>query len=344
MPDSNSVTVTIAPQFKGHITPRGLIEQRGTLEFRTNYKYFGEGNTGVFCRISSKDYVFEVGCTSSAIYFLRNSDRLEVPLNPVVSPTGNVVIVAMWDTSEVSLLILDDAVAQALSESTNEEDKVKVIEKRQIKLNTSPTLPPNSLLNWARQQAVLPANTYETVEQFNEVVASALESVVDVISSLGTINSFWDVTYDGASLLRRLPKREVDIHPIVHSLLFHLAIAKNLEVVPEYPIASGNLDFLISGHLTDGNTVSACIEFKHAHSDDLSHGLLKQLPTYMKAKGCDFGIYAVLYFRGSYFEEPEDLNITQLRINLEKEKREAGLRNIRILMFDLSRPISPSKL
>jgi hypothetical protein len=344
MNDVDEVSVEIASHLGGHITPRGLIEPRGTIELKTNYAHVGGSNSGHFCKVVSREYQLEIGCTETHFYIMRNADRLEVPIRPIHRLTGSVHILAGWDLTQLSLTVLDDTFTEAIAGLQNNEDKVREVQNRQTFLVTVPTIPPNSLLKWARKQAVLPTETYNSVSHFNEIVASSLEAIADPVSSMGSINSFWDITYQGRAIVGRQPKREVDIHPTVHNLLFYIAIAKNLEVTPEYPIAGGRLDFLISAPLADGNTANACIEFKHAHSHDVLDGLLHQLPTYMRAKGCDFGVYCVLYFKGPHFDEPRDHDLVGLRILLEKKKRAAGLGNIRTLMFDFSRREAPSKL
>lgn len=65
---------------------------------------------------------------------------------------------------------------------------------------------------------------------------------------------------------------------------------KNLQVIPEYPIGSGQLNFLISGHTSEGQIVNICLEFKLAHATDLAHGIAQQLPEYMARRATDFGI------------------------------------------------------
>ena len=150
-------------------------------------------------------------------------------------------------------------------------------------------------------------------------------------------------TYEGPKFKCRTPKRETEIHPTIHALLFDIAIAQNFEVSPEHQIGGGQLDFLFTAPLTSGKTVPVCVEFKHAHSQDLFHGLREQLPAYMRAKGSDFGIYCVTYFKGRDFGKPEQYDKHTLQMALELARRSAGLDRIAIRIFDLSRPESPSK-
>lgn len=104
------------------------------------------------------------------------------------------------------------------------------------------------------------------------------------------------------------------------------------------------MDFLISGYLKTGEIANVCVEFKHAHSPDLEDGLLKQLPAYMRAKGCNFGLYCVMFFKGPYFTEPRKHDLRNIDLFLNRLASSAGLSNIRILIFDFSRPKPPSQL
>ena len=104
------------------------------------------------------------------------------------------------------------------------------------------------------------------------------------------------------------------------------------------------MDFLVSGQLKTREIANVCVEFKHAHSRKLKSGLLKQLPAYMQTKGCDFGIYCVMFFKGKYFEKPEKYDLESLDFYLKNLAGSAGLSNIRILVLDLSYPIPPSQL
>jgi hypothetical protein len=119
---------------------------------------------------------------------------------------------------------------------------------------------------------------------------------------------------------------------------------KNLEVSPEHQNAGGRWDFLLTGTLTTGETVPVCVEFKHALSgEDLFHGSVEQLPAYVRAKGSDFGIYCVTYFKGKDFSKPERYDAHALEFALEGARRAVGLQSITLRIFDLSRQKSPSQ-
>lgn len=344
MQSIEDILVDIAPQFRGHLTPRGLIEPKGTIEFKTNYSQVGGVHAGFVCRLISPNYTLEVGFTSTHFYILRNDRHLEVLLNPIYRPNGDVHFFAIWDLNRLSLIVLDESYHMAVREIPH-TNRVEDVKRRMTTLTTPPTIPPNNLLSWARQQTILPNIEYKTLELFNETVVSSLESIDDVISTLSSRNPFWDITYDGSRIHNRSPKREPDIHPTVHSLLYYIAIAKGFEITPEYQIAGGRLDFLVTGCLSNGSQANVCIEFKLAHSADLIDGLLKQLPAYMKVKGCNFGIFSVMYFKGKHFDEPKEYDDSHsLRIDLEILRRKTGLSNIRTIILDAGYKTPPSRL
>jgi hypothetical protein len=82
---------------------------------------------------------------------------------------------------------------------------------------------------------------------------------------------------------------------------------------------------------------------KKPSGEDLFHGLVEQLPAYMRAKGSDFGIYCVTYFKRRDFNKPERYDMHTLELALEVARRASGLQSITIRIFDLSRRRSPSQ-
>ena len=172
-----------------------------------------------------------------------------------------------------------------------------------------------------------------------------LQTIEDKIKTIGGLDPFWNIIYDGLRIVDRKPKHETEIHPTIHFLLFDQALAKNVLIIPEYSIAGGNLDFLITGNLKSGDRANVCVEFKLAHSKDIADGLIKQLPAYMRAKGYDFGLYCVLYFKGPNFSGPEEFSsIIDMEIYLNNLKNQGGFENIRLFTIDVSQIIPPSRL
>ena len=335
----NDVIIAIAPQLRGHATPHDLIEASGTLYFWINSSQLNE-KMGFLFKVASPDYYLEVGFTETSFYITRNEQRLEISIEPY-KEAGNVNCYAIWQPTELSLLILDKSYDEAVSSGANGIDE---IERRKKILRTPSTIPPNSLITWARKEAVAPTITYDSLSQFYQEVSFSLQLIPDKISDVNMYNAFWNITYKGSQIASRKPKSEIDILPTINGLLYDIKIAKNFQVSSEYQISGGRLDFLVSGNLKTGETANVCVEFKHAHSPDLRNGLLKQLPAYMRAKGCDFGLYCVLFFKGPYYEKPRKYNLDNIDLFLNRLASSKGLSNIKILVFNLSRLKSPSQL
>ena len=291
--------------------------------------------------IGKKAVGLEVGFTSGSFYIARNNHKLEMHIEPD-RQTGYAMCLAVWQPMELSLTVLDKSYGEAIDSGA---DAIAEIEKRRMVLKTVPTFPPNSLITWCRKQAIVPIITYDSLPQFYQGVTFALQAIPDKARTASIYNAFWDITYKGTlEITPRKPKREPDIVSIIHGLLCDVAIAKNFQIPPQYPLGGGELDFLVSGQLKTMEITNVCVEFKHAHSRKLKSGLLKQLPAYMQTKGCDFGIYCVMFFKGKYFKKPEKYDLEGLDFYLKNLAGSAGLSNIRILVSDLSYPIPPSQL
>lgn len=337
---ARDVIIDIVPQFRGHVTPRDLIQSVITFGFWLDLTGLAE-KKGILFKVLSPDYHLEVGFTSDSFYIARNNKKLEMPIE-ADKRSGYAMCSASWLPTELRLMVLDKSYGEAIDSGA---DAIAEIDSRTNVLHTRPTFPPNSLITWARKQAIVPIITYDTPPDFYQEVTLAIQSIPDKAITANIYNAFWDITYKGPlEIASRKPKREPDIVSVIHGLLFDVATAKNFEVTPQYQRGGGKLDFLISGHIKTGETVNVCIEFKHAHSYKLRDGLLKQLPRYMQTIGCDFGIYCVMFFKGKYFEKPRKYDLESLDFYLKSLAGSAGLSNIRILVFDLSYPKPPSQL
>jgi hypothetical protein len=336
--ENETVTVTIMPAIRGHVTPRGVIEPRGTLRIPTTYSAIQANPSGYFFRLQSNEYLLEVGLMEASFYLKRNDYLLQHQLSPICSPSDRIIFFAIWDIDQIRTVVIDANTVPPGQELTPEI----VIENTRI-LMTPPTRPPDSLLRWARRHELVPRPGYRSPGEFFEAVASSIESLADKIYTTGAQNPFWDMLYDGRKIANRQPKRETHIQQTIHALLYDQAIAKNFEIIPEAPVAGGRLDFSIIGFLTDNGPVKACVEFKYAHSDAIEHGLTDQLPLYMRGNGSDFGIYCVLCFKGEYFDEPDKDNF-QIRADLENIRGKHALKNIRVIILDVGYHPPPSAI
>ena len=103
-----------------------------------------------------------------------------------------------------------------------------------------------------------------------------------------------------------------------------------------YPVGAedGIADAMVSNDHGD-----VIIEAKYAHSDDLKHGLVNQLPGYMEE--IKYGIYMVLYCSS------DKISFQDRKIELEKIREDYAVElekyKIEIFWLDLSIKTPPSK-
>jgi hypothetical protein len=343
--EQQDVSLYFSPQLKGQFTINDLLASSGTFTFSTNYSEFKKNQPGHIFKLLTNHYKFELGYTENSLFLLRNEDFIELSITPVFKPTGNLRCFAIWKPKSLSLLILDETYQEKISEFTNKDLVEEEINNRMLTKNTFTTLPPISLINYVRKMSILPDTICNNTFEFNQLVISMFQTIIDKIDTIGLLYPFWNTIYSGSKIVDRMPKHETEIHPTIYGLLYDQAIAKNVQIIPEYPIAGGNLDFLITGALKNGDVANVCVEFKLAHSKDIENGLIKQLPAYMRAKGCEFGLYCVIFFKGPNFIEPKKYSsITELGIDLNRIRIQENLDNIRIYIIDASQIITPSSL
>ncbi len=295
------------------ITHYDLMGSEKTVAFRMNRP----SNQLIF-RMEAEQYHLELGLADGAFYLTRNGNTARQPF--MLDPKKLQSFIAYWGPT---ILLVD------VNGSLHE-------------VETAPTLPPNSLVRWAREQNILPQKNYDDELQLHNVVLAGLQGLQDKVESAGTQKAFWDFTYEGKAIRSRTPKNESAIQPTIHALLFDLANAKGLDIERETAAGGGALDFLYLGAMKAGGVGKVCVELKHAHAANLDHGLVVQLPAYMEAKACSYGIYCVLYFRGNHFDKPPEDRISVVE-DLEKKAREAGLANsVRIVVLDFGFKDPPS--
>jgi len=331
------IRVDIAPNLRRHITPIELFQSQFSFTFGYLISNFLE--SGFLFRVISPSYHLEMGFSKNSIYLSRNGIKIENSFDDLNKENHFILVVGYVFPSGIKLTILDNSYSEAADVGADLDIEFR---NRTVQQQTVPVYPPNTLIDWVRRQNLVERITYPSKEDFYQAVSSALQSIEDKVKSLGMFHPFWDVVREGNRIIRRVPKREADILPTIKGFLVDICLLKNFQIAGEYPTASGFLDYLITGVLTSGELVQACIEFKHAHSRQIENGLLSQLPTYMKAQGCDFGLYCVMWFKGRYFDAPSIDTDHDLHIHLHTLALENGLTNMKILVYDFSVPSSPS--
>lgn len=230
-------------------------------------------------------------------------------------------------------------------------------------MKTPIVVPPKSLLQLARHKKLQLTTSFATVEAFRTAVHEALCSLQYDIMESGAYNGFWDQRYQGKRKEKPTPKRETDIHRQILLPLYDWAKMRSIEIVPENETAVGKLDICFIGNVERQGPVPFCVEVKLAHARDLEHGLEKQLPEYISSKRAVYGAYVVLWFKGIWFDLPSTETIRNLRERIvpgnyesmpselaelefalvSKTAIEPHLRNIRVFLLDVSKPINASK-
>lgn len=317
--------IKIAPDIQDRILLSDLLATQCLLIIPTLKKSVQKG--GLFWGIVDDNFHFLLLVEDLNLVLIRNGVTATLYVGDMIKRFEVVIFKVHWTYRELTL------------ECGMDNDYIKT------QVPTIPTAPPPSLVNWARKQNLLPITQFETKEEFCAKVYSCLVSIQDKITTIGAINPFWDMEYSGRSIKSRKPKKEIDIHRIIHCILSDQMLMNSIEVIPEYKTGIGNLDFMFIGIVRGQGHIHLCAEFKNAHSDDIYQGLEMQLPLYMKNKNAEYGAYCVLGFKGDWFDEPNGMTLKDLEFEL-LVKRLSLLpltQNVRIFMFDLSKPNSASK-
>lgn len=273
------IRVGIAPPCQGILNKVNLI----AAEFE-GFMVLGYLNMspGILFEVVADEYVLGIEFRENDVVFVRNDTAIVASFGHPASRGQQLVLNYSWSPNEISLHLTDEDGHRGHTAST------------------APTFPPQSLRQWARREALIPVVTYDSNTHLFEAVMDQFYKLQQSLRDTNGINGFWDVQYEGQKIAKKSPKRETDVHPTIRLLLYDLEIIKNFQIIPEYPIGGGRLDFLIMAPLRDGTIGKVCVEFKNAHSDDLANGIMVQLPEYMDRTGTDYGVYAVLDFGAAH--------------------------------------------
>ncbi len=280
--------VWINPCGGGRLTPEALLRMEGSIDVYLETKRFPDGKFCVF-HIASDDFWFNLGFIDRHLIFQRREYTVKISQSFFHKLKGNSTFIASWTPNELILLLGPRGfIGQSIR-------KVLPIEPRPA---------PASLFRWAREQALIQTTEYASEAEFVSRVHSGLASLQDKVDAMHNRDIFWDIEYQGRRLASRRPKRETDLHGVIHALLSDHFFLSSIDVIPEVKTGAGDLDFLFVGAVQGQGLAKVCAEFKLAHSPRLLHGIESQLPAYMRAQKTDNGTYCILDYRGSWFEEP----------------------------------------
>lgn len=311
----------ISPSFQGGLFPKDFLQTKGTLHFVTDWQVLD--NDQLVFRVEDDNFVFQLGFKGSQIHFQRNKTISVVSTDDLVKD-GRCQLIAMWSPIELTIIC-------------GWEDH-----RKEIRIQTDAIVPPQPLLDWARKNNLLPTIEYNSEEEFRSKVYSCLDSIQDRINDAGCYNSFWNLKYKGNKIESRSPKKETDVHRLVHCVLSDQLLMSSIDIVPEYKTGVGDLDFMFIGGLSGKGLVKMCTEFKNAHSPGLIDGLLYQLPSYMGSKQVQYGAYCILNYKGDWFDEPYE-DIADLRDLIDFRLESPYKDRIRVFWLDLSKPRTASK-
>ncbi len=317
----------ISPAFRGTFTAHDFLNSEGTLYFSIQKQELTFG--GFLFQLIGDNFIFALSFQNQSLVLQRNDVISVLTLEEFTNdiPLG---IFVTWNFDKLGLNCLQDN------------------KKKTADVPTTPSAPPASLINWARKENLIPKTAFESEEEFRQKVCSCLQSIQNKINETGgALSQFWDYKYgNNGKIIERNPKKEIGAQSIVQCLLSDQMIMSSIELVPEYVTGKGNLDFMFIGNIKDNGLSKICAEFKNAHSEDLEHGLLEQLPTYMENKNSKYGFYCVLNYKGEWFNKPDFENNTKLDLELSKKQLSSNnptQKNIRLMIYNLGKQKTASK-
>ena len=319
-----------SPSLQGSITMRDLLNNEGTFTIVVDNESFCNGGFlfQLIDRNTSNEFIFTLSIQNKAIVLQRNDTISILTLND--TNCKHYFITITWSFNELHIY----------TSIGNKDTDI-----RHASVMTSPITPPNSLLKWARKNNLIPVVEFGTEEAFRNKIHSCLISIQDKLIESGSYSQFWNIVYDGKRIIERNPKNEIEVQPIIHCLLSDQFLMSSIEIIPEYNSSVGNLDFLFIAKVKDIGFAYFCVEFKNAHSTKIENGLLEQLPSYMETKKAKYGAYCVLNYEGQYFTNPNfNPNIESYLEVKRVLKANPYTDNTRIFIYQLSKPISASKI
>jgi len=316
--------IRVSPAFKGAITVADLLTTEGTLQFSIDRNSINEG--GIIFQLINDDFVFVLSLQNNSIVFQRNKTVSVLTVQEILDKNYEVMVFAIWTHEILTLHCM-----------AGEDSK-------RAEVPTIPTATPPQLIRWARKNSLIPVEKYSTEEELREKIHSCFLTINEKIREADAFKSFWNIIYSGNKMIDRKPKKEVEIQPLMHCFLSDQMLLSNIEVIPEHKTGEGNLDFLFVGYVEGQGMCKFCSEFKLAHSQDLSKGLLQQLPAYMSVSKATYGAYCVLNYKGGWFDLPNLPEALDVHLNIVLTKEASPFyQNIRVFIFDLAKIQTASK-
>lgn len=316
-------------ELDGSITLEDLLESEGVYSISLPPTPFPKG---FLFNIEEPGFDHFLGWTGDHLEYRRAGSKCVINFAELYKNDPTIVcLIVKWEHGMISMLGFND-----------KGDKLS--DKQPMR----PAVPSAHLIRYARKQSLLETTSFPSVEAFRKRVHECLQTINNKIEQTNAYHSLWNVTRDGKKIVDRKPKLEVELQPLIHSWLFDPMLMSGITIAPEASTGRGLLDFLLVGHVEGLGTCTICIELKCAHSRDLEHGYLEQLPAYMRASGSTYGVYGILNFKGQEFGKPDFEGSDNLQFYLEMLPSKKGIKtiehdNIRVFEFELGKPKTASK-
>lgn len=318
-------TIFISKSLEGSLTIFDLLLSTGGIAIAFDKPTFTTG--GFIFAIDAFDFVFCLSIQNGSIYFQRNEYVTYLKISNLQKSNTVISIFANWLPNKLEL--------HCDIHGTSEKSQAPSIS----------IAPPAQLIRWARKNNLVPRESYKTEQEFRERIHQCFYTINQKIREADAYKSFWNINYSGQNIVNRKPKKEVEIQPLIHCILSDQMLISNIEIIPEHKTGAGNLDFLLLGQIDGVGFCRFCVEFKLAHSKDINHGLLEQLPKYMEVSNATYGAYCVLNFKCDWFNFPTYSPESSLDTNLFLITLGSGKpahRNIRCFIIDLGKPPTAS--
>ena len=333
--DHDGIIFYCPDELDGHVKISDVLQNFGTVMI--HYKMPKKEDLRlqeqvVISGLKSENYNFQINITNGSFNFIRNEISVSLPLPDDASK--DYFYWAIWGPEEIEVNIFESGYSSSPSDQRPPEE-------RSIKRTKTPfTTVPDSLVTWARDLNMLPLTKLSTPGEFHIEFMNALDQIQNKIDSIGAHKLCWD--YNGEKDKPPTPKAEPHVTVLIELLLKDVAAQKGFQIIPQAGAAGGSLDFQINKAVVGGKISVLAMEVKNAHATDIEHGLITQLPVYMRSISAEFGIYLVLWYKGKHFKRPKDESFPELHLSLTQSKPRPE-KNIRILNLNLAIPEPPSK-
>lgn len=188
-----------------------------------------------------------------------------------------------------------------------------------------------------------------------KVISDVIAELKHYVEDRRWTEPFWDdereIEVDGKKIkLSAIPKKETKIQPTLYVFFDRRLNRLGIHVSKETDEGIGDLDFKFMFTTESRTPLLVCAEFKLAHHPQLEHGLVKQLPLYLRANCSISGIFFIMWFKDEeekFFNKPTDKNKIQMIKFMEekiKEIKDESEMNIVAFLIDASKKHSASIL